>query len=72
MEIVCEFYANIYNVHGDTFLVYLQHVTLDVTLDLVYQITGVPQVQNQGYPYSKDVLLSKSNMIRCLTDGIEE
>jgi hypothetical protein len=49
-EIVREFYANLHQRHGDSFLTWVREKVIEVTPTLISHIMGAPHVRDPVYP----------------------
>ena len=69
VELVWEFYANIHQRVGDSFITWVRGMEIHVTPDLISTITGAPWVCNPEYPWPVDHLLTQAEMVACFAEG---
>ena len=66
-KIVQEFYTNLHQRCGDSFLTYVKGKVIEVTPTLISNITGVPCIRNPIYPWPVDQLPFCADIVECFT-----
>ena len=68
-EVVREFYANLHQRRGDSFLTWVRGKVIEVTPTLIGCITGAPCVRDLVYPWPRDCLPSRAILVECFAEG---
>jgi hypothetical protein len=68
-ELVREFYANIHQRVGDSFLTWVKGTKIHVTHDLISAIIGAPWMCNSEFPWPVDHIPTRAEMVTCFAEG---
>ena len=68
-ELVRDFYTNLRQRVGDSFLTWVRGKKIHVTPDLINTIIGVPRVRNPEFPWPVDHLPTQAEMVEYFVKG---
>jgi hypothetical protein len=69
VEIVREFYANLHQRRGNSFLTWIRGKEIKVSPTLISNITRAPCVCDPVYPWLVDHLPTSAEMVECFAKG---